>query len=516
MVPHGRISLRRSLLLLVLACLLPALASIAWLLADSLRVKRELLNNQTSLLARQTLATIDSHLAGIESALLVLATSSDLTEGNLAGFYPHAVDALPAGVVNNYILTDRQGRQLLNTLRPLGQRLPEGGSPPELGAVFTERRTVLTPLFTGPVSGQPVVAMGVPVRRGDAVLYSLNVGLTAERINRLLQAESLPPGWLIAVLDHQGTIVARSRDAQTYIGQKAVPALAQAAREVPEGRLHTVTKEGVPVVTAHVSSPRWGWTVAVGAPAADLQAELKWQLMMGLAGMACALGLGLWLALRLVRRMLLSIEQLNQQALAIVEGVPAARPQLLIQEAEGVGLALQRASEVMSDVRFRAEHDPLTGLGNRAYLQANAPRQLSLAQRLGMPVAVLMIDLDGFKAVNDRHGHAAGDELLRAAAQRIRALIRQEDLPARLGGDEFCVVLSNAAIDSGRHTAERLVEALSQPYAGIPTRVSASIGMAVFPSSGSTLEELLDKADRALYRAKARGKACAVLDLEAA
>ena len=133
-------------------------------------------------------------------------------------------------------------------------------------------------------------------------------------------------------------------------------------------------------------------------------------------------------------------------------------------------------------------------------------RELAVAQRSGESFAILAIDLDGFKAVNDMHGHAAGDTVLKEAADRMARAIRVSDVAARLGGDEFAVLLMGADRDNAQAVAEALVESLSLPYPKIRVAVSASVGIAVFPQSGVTMLQLLERADMALYRAKGLGK----------
>ena len=184
-----------------------------------------------------------------------------------------------------------------------------------------------------------------------------------------------------------------------------------------------------------------------------------------------------------------------------------------LAEAEAVGAAILEASRTMATVQQQAYHDPLTGLANRALFEDAFARQLASSERSGNPFAVLAIDLDEFKAVNDQQGHAAGDTVLRIAAERITGTVRASDVPARMGGDEFSVLLTDADRDDAVQTAERLVAALSQPYPDIKIAVSASVGIAVYQAEENRVD-LLDAADRALYQAKGAGKKRAVLDAE--
>jgi len=156
-----------------------------------------------------------------------------------------------------------------------------------------------------------------------------------------------------------------------------------------------------------------------------------------------------------------------------------------------------------------AHHDTLTDLPNQLRLQQHLKQALQQAHRHGHQVAVLFIDLDRFKNVNDTLGHPVGDELLRATAARLTTVLRNEDLIARLGGDEFIVILERLGIaqDAGL-VAEKLLDALSQPFT-IHSRevfLTASIGISLYPSHGQDVTEMIMNADAAMYRAKALGR----------
>jgi diguanylate cyclase (GGDEF)-like protein/PAS domain S-box-containing protein len=156
-----------------------------------------------------------------------------------------------------------------------------------------------------------------------------------------------------------------------------------------------------------------------------------------------------------------------------------------------------------------AHHDALTDLPNRVLLADRIHQSLVLAQRQGFNVAVLYIDLDGFKQVNDQYGHAVGDALLVALSRGMKEALRAIDTLARIGGDEFAAVLSDVkGMEECQHLLQRLLDACSAPVAlgGRQVQVSASIGVALYPQDDVSAEELLRHADRAMYRAKQAGK----------
>lgn len=167
-----------------------------------------------------------------------------------------------------------------------------------------------------------------------------------------------------------------------------------------------------------------------------------------------------------------------------------------------------RIREAEAKARYLAAHDGLTGLANRTQLTERVTEAIELARRSESKVGFLLLDLDGFKAVNDKHGHAVGDELLKVVAKRLKSHVRVVDTVARLGGDEFCIVQVGIHQPSGAFVlAERLVEALRKPVAMADEEftISASIGIAVYPDDAETGEDLYKVADKALYQIKRAG-----------
>jgi diguanylate cyclase (GGDEF)-like protein len=189
---------------------------------------------------------------------------------------------------------------------------------------------------------------------------------------------------------------------------------------------------------------------------------------------------------------------------AIAAPPPPLPAALVVPLSVGILLALRARLERERDAMRRyALRDPLTGLANRRALDERLGYEVARHTRHGESFAVLALDLDGFKLVNDRFGHDAGDELLREAAAALVDVVRAQDTVVRLGGDEFCVL----APQTGQASADRLMGRVREALAGVTAGVSglsASMGLAVFPADGTTPDALLAAADLAALDAKRR------------
>lgn len=160
-----------------------------------------------------------------------------------------------------------------------------------------------------------------------------------------------------------------------------------------------------------------------------------------------------------------------------------------------------------------AHHDVLTGLPNRLVFEDRLGNAMERARRNATRVALVFIDLNGFKAINDAHGHAAGDQVLVATAQRLKGALRESDSVARIGGDEFVVILEGLALngsleEEARAIGEKIFAALAAPLdlANSPQRISASLGIAIFPDHTPSMDRLIHIADLAMYEAKRSGE----------
>jgi diguanylate cyclase (GGDEF)-like protein/PAS domain S-box-containing protein len=186
-----------------------------------------------------------------------------------------------------------------------------------------------------------------------------------------------------------------------------------------------------------------------------------------------------------------------------------AAEQLLRDSNRQMQMQLEEIQRLQAALREQAVRDPLTGLYNRRYLDETLEREISRARRDGLPLSVVMLDIDHFKRINDTHGHQLGDEVLRLLGRTLLGDIRLEDVACRYGGEEFLILLPAMPLEAAVARAEgwrRAVASLALARDGHLVRFTVSLGVATFPVHGATPDELTRCADLALYRAKREGR----------
>ncbi len=283
----------------------------------------------------------------------------------------------------------------------------------------------------------------------------------------------------------------------------------------------TTVAGNVPVVRASArTKSEKGWIVVVDADPREIFGRLE-RVRLGIIGVFISAGLVIISVVAvLLRSFVQRLGRMTELAEAVADGDLTVRTgderydelgrlsMAFDDMTEALAQDIARRERVEAQLAYQATHDALTGLPNRQQLVEELDRLLVESEDL---VSVLFVDLDGFKAVNDRLGHGAGDELLVRVGDRLRGVLRPSDFVARLGGDEFVVVLRGLGLLEAERLAERIVASLELPFivSNDEAQISASIGVSSASDERST-ERLIQEADIAMYRAKAMGKGRAV------
>jgi len=206
----------------------------------------------------------------------------------------------------------------------------------------------------------------------------------------------------------------------------------------------------------------------------------------------------------------MKLEGKNYLIESIVDNSDRKQMQLDLTEAnEAMQKEIVKREEMQKKIEHLAYHDHLTGLANRWLFTDQLDHALSLSGRMAKMLAIMFLDLDGFKMINDSLGHALGDQLLKEVSKRLVNTIRKSDVVARIGGDEFVIMIENEEnIEAIKLVAEKVLNSFNEPYKlnGQECFVTTSIGVAVYPTDGENAETLLKNADIAMYKAKEKGR----------
>jgi hypothetical protein len=271
----------------------------------------------------------------------------------LPALHARLLQAQRGGDFDAAALLARDGRQLLNTRVPYGQALP-----PALGPglqPFSTGRASVIDVVKSPIADRWVAGLGVPVIQGNRIVYSLNATLDATRFRDLLQAQGLPPGWILAVIDNNGHIVARVPEHDSYVGRTVTADLQERIGKPPSTPGYEIfesrTLAGVDVVTAMRRSPVNGWTSLVSVPRAQLYAPIWRAGAWLLGGFLLVVAGSLWAASRVSGRITSSIERLRDAAARLPSGDGIEVGGLAFAEARELGGTIERAAREITEAR---------------------------------------------------------------------------------------------------------------------------------------------------------------------
>lgn len=373
------------------------------------------------------------------------------------------------------------------------------------------------------VPQEPTLPISVPIVDEAGKVQAVLVGFTAlaaPGFMELLLKKNVdnPVGWVKIVLPKDNVLVTFSALGLTLKSTPApgINALYDKAIAGFRGAGLTINSEGVEVVSAMASVPSTGWFVVASLPSKEafsLVGRVQIFLIKGAVGaiflFAILSSAGLYIVFRHLFHAVAQADRMTRDEIPLAP-IPVVYNDEIGHLIAAFNRLLLKLDENQAELKRIALHDPLTGLPNRAFLAARLRQVLALAKRQHTVVALLFMDLDGFKYINDTLGHEAGDEVLRQVTKRFSSIIRQSDTLARIGGDEFIVVatdLGDNAEDTAHTIAAKCIDALSAPFfiAGEVCVVGVSIGIALGGGDSSS-DELLLAADRVLYQAKKAGR----------
>ncbi|RYF05521.1 MAG: hybrid sensor histidine kinase/response regulator [Oxalobacteraceae bacterium] len=337
--------LRAYLLIMIGTIILPISLFAAIALQTLLSSEREAALQALHQNATATALLVDRELSSAEAALHVLARSPHLAHGDLAGFYEHAKSA-DRGDGGRLILFDAGGQQLINTVVPLGGKLPPTRDEvrARLRQVMATRKTLVSDLITGPLQKNPVTSITVPVPLFGGERYVLGSVFAPDYFSRLMARRPVPSSWTVSVIDHNGRFIVGPGGA-VRLGQPANPGLVKAALDAQQGLIRYAMDDGVDAYHAFVHSPMSGWTVAVAVPAGEIEGTARHAVMLAAAGMLVALLCASVAAVFFGRRLATAIGGAAQAATRLSEGGGLASASAAAAASSGIAEfdALQRA-----------------------------------------------------------------------------------------------------------------------------------------------------------------------------
>jgi signal transduction histidine kinase/CheY-like chemotaxis protein len=311
-------TIRAQIYSLVWACALPAILGFALLTNNFIVRERTTIEQDTLITARALIQAVDRDLHTGITVAMALANSPSIDSGDFAAFYRQATEVLrPEFAGYNFVLHDRASVQLLNTGRPYGTIYPDPISAPRIAEVFRTGKPLISNLFNAGALKRPLAAIHVPVLRDGKVIYVVSVAFVPERLGQVLREQRLPANRVAAIFDDNGVFVARTRDAEKYVGQKVSPDLLARYRVRAEDAIEATTVEGIPVYSMYSRSAQSGWSVVIGVPRSDVYMEMlesiKW--IMAFLALLTAAGFGVaWHYARSIER---SVRALAAAAMAL-------------------------------------------------------------------------------------------------------------------------------------------------------------------------------------------------------
>jgi len=387
--------------------------------------------------------------------------------------------------------------------------------------------TVICPPLISPATGRPIMAMLTPVRDAEGRVVGVLGGSTeltaAGFLDHLQRAQLGPTGSFLLISPEQRMIVASSDEALVYTRLPGVgkDLLMDQALQGFRGNGVGLAANGVNEIKAFASVPGTSWLVAATLPlAAALPTVERTRALIARGGLIQGVMVVLLVVLaylwffRPLRRAAALADRMTRGELPL-SPLPVERRDEVGHLTMAFNGLLARLKLHQAELQHQAHHDVLTGLPNRMMLAERMQAALTHACRERNGVALLFLDLDGFKPINDTLGHKTGDQVLQEITRRLRQVARHGDTLARVGGDEFVLLMTDLALpfeQGAQVLAEKCIKTVSEPMqlAQGEYRLGVSVGIAVCDGSCDA-DSLLQAADQAMYAAKSNGRGCYVI-----
>jgi signal transduction histidine kinase len=337
------LSVRAHVVGLILVVLAPLLLFSGFLVLRSAEHEQQIMGNSVRQRTQAAAAAIDHELGALQARLFVLAASNALRTGDVATFRTEALSFAREQRLA-VVLSDPIGQQIVNTRAAADASLPMTTDPDAIKRVAATLQPSISDLTRGAVTQELFAGINVPVMRGDQVIYVLTLNVVPA-LPRMLAKLDLPPDWIAALVDRQGYTLARSREADRFVGQAGRPAIFQHFQAADEGWFPLISRDGVPVYNAFAHIGLAGWVVAIGIPDAVLFAPVQYSTfilaLVGVVTLTCAL----LLAIAIGRRLALPMTNLVAFAALVGRGERFRPFTTGVLEADAVASSLQAASE---------------------------------------------------------------------------------------------------------------------------------------------------------------------------
>ncbi len=536
-------SIRSHLLLLVLALAVPLVAAIGLEIVAQMQQAVAHTKSTLRTLAKTMASNTGGKIANASQTLERLALRPLVQAVD-----PAQCDPILADLVNlnpdyaNVVYTNLEGLIVCSALPQPGGKPISVGNAPWYRAFLQSRRFTVGEPYLSPITGKRVAVLVAPIWNAQREMVgSVHIPFDLKSFDPNIPSDYLPQGSRYGFFRDDGVMVWRNLDPEGVIGTRPNAEAARRIVELHDGEFESLAIDGVTRYFSVVPMPEVGWVAFVGVPATEVYAAAKQRAINAAAVALLALVALVLLALSIARRISEPIVALAKTARAVQAGNSLARAasqgpievaevanafnamtDSLQASAHTLEIEVAERKMVEAQVREVAFHDSLTHLPNRLLLNDRVSQALAGSVRSGVYSALMFLDLDNFKPLNDVHGHEVGDYLLIEVANRLTSCVRQIDTVARFGGDEFVVMLSDLHSDpviaraQTQAVAEKIRALLAAPYLltiaheGQPDvlvehQCTASIGVALFAKPDGGQVDILKWADAAMYQAKKAG-----------